>query len=82
MTTKEESSSPIQLKNPAAGDLAQNIEKKRRRCDIDVHNVPFRIDVAIYNECTVHQINMKFIFRIVVAIKECPEPLGFSKLCE
>jgi hypothetical protein len=46
ITIKGESSSPIQLKTPATGDLAQNIEQKRTRCDIDVHNVPFRIDVG------------------------------------
>jgi hypothetical protein len=82
VTTKGESSIRIQLKNPAAGNLAQNIERKTRRSwryDIDVHNFIFRIDVAIDNECTV-QIKMKSIFRIVVAIKERPE-LGFSKLC-
>ncbi len=58
--TKIERSVAIQLKNPPAGNHAKNIEQKPGLSQVDVHNIPWCIDVATNHEWAI-KIKMNII---------------------
>ncbi len=53
--------------------------KSTWQCSVQVHNIPFFVDVATYHKWAV-QIKMKIILWVVIAIEKRAESFGISKL--